>query len=511
MTDRLTDLLAVIELAQFTPRKADAPLLVSLAEAADKPRLGKLAVALGRLAPDVVAAALMAGLSPSHSASARAAACDLARRLPAAQADAAVKALVFALQDAQLVVRKAAVRALSNHDAPAAVAALSALVDEPELDRDEAGMLVRALAKVGAGAALARLHARFPELSIDVAATIAGRHAARAEVVHIDAAQALPAGMLLAECRDGIAPIAARQYEAMGLRATAVSTQYVRLQAATTLQAALACRSVVRVGVVLAAQARKAPSVAALVAMVSGAYDAMRGVTAGPIRYRLTCPGATTPMLHQVAVAVAAAHPDMINDPRGAAWNISPHAAQWVAWPTGLPDARFAWRHGDIPAASHPTVAAALAWLAEPTDADRVWDPFCGSGSELIECGLLAPNAALIGTDLAPAALAVATRNVTAAGLADRSALALADACAHWPEATLVISNPPHGGRVKANAVALHEQFFAHVATRLPPGGRLVWIRHAKAKLASSRLVRGAHFTMSLAGQAMVLERWDAR
>ncbi|MBK9072917.1 MAG: methyltransferase [Myxococcales bacterium] len=513
MSDRPTELLAAIELAQFTPRVSDAPLLVALAATADKPTLAQLATALGRLPPAAIEPALIAGLSPQHDARFRAAVCDLARRLPAVHADAAVSAFARALRDPQLAVRKAAVRGLSNHDHPAALAALAALAGAPDLGRDAARMLMRALAKVGAVEVLARLRERFPDVPTDVAAVIAGRHAARGVSVAINAAHAFAAGELLAECRDGIAPIAASQYAAMGLRSTVVSSQHLRLQSATSLQAALACRSVVRVGLRLAGPqaARPAQHVMALVGIVGNAYAALRTVTTGPIRYRLTWPGATTSMVHQVAVAVAAMHADMVNDPRGASWNISPLGSQWVAWPTGLPDTRFAWRQGDIPAASHPTVAAALAFLAQPTDTDRIWDPFCGSGSELIECGLLAPTAALIGTDLASAALAVATRNIAAAGLTARTELTLADACAQWPDATLVISNPPHGGRVKANAVSLHEQFFAHVASRLPAGGRLVWIRHANATLASSRLVRGAHFNMSLAGQAMVLERWDAR
>ena len=78
---------------------------------------------------------------------------------------------------------------------------------------------------------------------------------------------------------------------------------------------------------------------------------------------------------------------------------------------------RFTWRRGDVPAASHPTIAAALARVAGVRDDDVVWDPFVGSGAELVERALLGPVRALLGSDIDPRALAVARENLAAAGV----------------------------------------------------------------------------------------------
>ncbi|MFY0536671.1 TRM11 family SAM-dependent methyltransferase [Nannocystis pusilla] len=110
-------------------------------------------------------------------------------------------------------------------------------------------------------------------------------------------------------------------------------------------------------------------------------------------------------------------------------------------------DPRFSYRSGDVPAASHPTIAAALARLAEVRQDDVVWDPFVGSGLELCERGLLGPAASLLGTDLDPRALAVAAANLRNAGL--RAELTQADATTHRPAGvTLIVTNPPMGRRV---------------------------------------------------------------
>src|SRR5262249_4999112 len=148
-------------------------------------------------------------------------------------------------------------------------------------------------------------------------------------------------------------------------------------------------------------------------------------------------------------------------------------------WPRGLDDPRFAYRQAHVPASSHPTIAAALAFVGGVKPDDVVWDPFVGAGTELIERAQRGPYAHLFGTDLDPAALERAQKNVAAAHLRNVE-LSVADARSHRPRVrpTLVISNPPMGRRVlnKQLTGALYEAVLVHVAALLPIGGRLAWI-----------------------------------
>jgi hypothetical protein len=69
---------------------------------------------------------------------------------------------------------------------------------------------------------------------------------------------------------------------------------------------------------------------------------------------------------------------------------------------------RVAEREGSLP----PTIAAAMAFLANPRDADAVLDPVCGSGTLLAELHAYAPGAQLAGIDLDRHAIAAARRNL---------------------------------------------------------------------------------------------------
>src|SRR5262249_31570498 len=149
--------------------------------------------------------------------------------------------------------------------------------------------------------------------------------------------------------------------------------------------------------------------------------------------------------------------------------------------PRRLEDPRFAYRTADVPAASHPTVAAALAWLGEARPDDRVWDPFCGSGGELVERARRGPLRAPLGTDLAPSPLDAACTNLAAAGA--RAELAVADARTHAPgPVDLILTNPPLGSRIQLDAAALLAAALPGFARALAPRGRLVWITPSPRK-----------------------------
>jgi 23S rRNA G2445 N2-methylase RlmL len=170
-----------------------------------------------------------------------------------------------------------------------------------------------------------------------------------------------------------------------------------------------------------------------------------------------------------------------VNDPRGATWEVvvqhraaEPHV---VLVPRSFDDPRFSYRRRDVPAASHPTVAAALARAAGVRADDVVWDPFVGSGLELVERARLGPYRRLVGTDIDARALDAARENLRAAGVT--AELALADAAAYRPGGvTLVLTNPPMGRRVarERDLPRLLEGFLGQAARVLTPGGKLVWL-----------------------------------
>src|SRR5690606_6662202 len=103
-------------------------------------------------------------------------------------------------------------------------------------------------------------------------------------------------------------------------------------------------------------------------------------------------------LVWRVASEVTRLAPELLNDPTATTWDvlIDDELRVLELTPRKLEDPRFAYRVAEIPAASHPSIAAALAFVAEARPTDRVWDPFCGSGLELIERARLGPARALL-------------------------------------------------------------------------------------------------------------------
>jgi predicted RNA methylase len=225
-----------------------------------------------------------------------------------------------------------------------------------------------------------------------------------------------------------------------------------------------------------------------------------------PVRYRIAWArgGKRRAVVWQVAEAVQRARPGLLNDPTDSTWEAVVHetwhsraiepgkalppspSALLVELVPRVDDPRFSYRVGDVPAASHPTVAAALVLAGGVEPADVVWDPFVGSGIELCERALAGPYRSLIGTDRSAAALTIARANLASAGVTEVE-LGLADACSFAPAApTLVITNPPMGRRVLrgTDLGAFFDQFLAHVARVLAPSGRLAWASPLPARTA---------------------------
>jgi len=207
---------------------------------------------------------------------------------------------------------------------------------------------------------------------------------------------------------------------------------------------------------------------------------ALEAWSKGALRFRLEWQGAGHRRADtwRIAQGLREANSPLLNDPVQAPWTIEVQQtpARLRLMPSA-PELRFDYRVRDVPAASHPSLAAALARIAGARPDDVVWDPFAGSGVELIERARLGPQRELHGTDLDARAIAAARENAERAGVG--LVLQQADARNHRvPGLTLVLTNPPMGRRVlRARGLSgVLCQVVRNVAGQLAPGGRMVWL-----------------------------------
>ncbi len=250
------------------------------------------------------------------------------------------------------------------------------------------------------------------------------------------------------------------------------------------------------------------------------AQNIFKAFTTGSIRYRLSFAGKghQRSAVRRVATQAYAACPDIINDARGAPWTVEIRpAADGGAVeliPNPARDPRLYFRMRDVPAASHPPLAACMARLAGEAVDEVAWDPFCGSGLELIERALRGGVRRIVGTDLSAAAVEIARENVAAAKL---NSIQATFVCSDFrdfqqikglePESVgLVITNPPMGRRVPIPDLrGLIEDLFSVAAIVLKPGGKLVFANPVRMestqrslKLQSRRVVDLGGFTCRL-------------
>ncbi len=210
--------------------------------------------------------------------------------------------------------------------------------------------------------------------------------------------------------------------------------------------------------------------------------------TEGSIRYRLdfVAKGHQRGAVRQIANRIFALCPEILNDARNAPWTIAIYAAEQGGTvelsPRLVPDPRLYFRRQDVPAASHPPLAACIARVARQMADEIVWDPFCGSGLELIERALLGGVRSLYGTDLSADAIATARNNLAAAKLAPMETKFTCGDFRDFAETlspssvSLVITNPPMGKRVPIPDLrGLIADLFTVSARVLKPGGRLVF------------------------------------
>jgi hypothetical protein len=432
-------------------------------------------------------------------------------------------ALVRALGSSDPEVRREAAVALGKSGRTAAEPALLEYLttDDPKLLRS----VIEALGKVGGPRTLAQLEALSVPSNLGqvvgrarlmLERSVSREAAASDRALLLD--QPLPSACkIVLWCRPGLAELMADEAAPLGARA--VSDSRAELEYAGPLRPLLELR--LAAGIAIAWPLASASADQVLAGLLEPALaDTLQSWTSGPLRFRLEWQGSGHRRADtwRVAQGLRERSARLVNDPTQAPWSIEVEQApapRLLLKPVAAPDLRFDYRVRDVPAASHPTLAAALARAGAVREADVVWDPFAGSGVELIERARLGPYRELHGTDLDARALAAAQRNVERAGLSGVR-LEQADARTHRIEGlTLVLTNPPMGRRVlRARGLSgVLCQVVRNVASQLVPGGRMVWLSpfpDATARAAHDaglRVERRA--SVDLGGFSAELQRFD--
>lgn len=516
------DLTSALADPGFTPGKRHFPGLLDLVTGEDEELSSRAERALRRAGT----AALPAALARAGEAApnARAALIKLIGRVAAAASEEASKAeageaaevaaarafLLARLRDEDARTRRLAAVALGKLGGGAEEAALEAALLEaareeqaPEVRR----AVVAALGRVGGREALATLEglALDPELAgvQQRAELMVQRTLARARPSEVAADRAPERAVRVAvRCRRGLERVLLEELAGLGVKEPRLVREApggvrVELSLKRPLSDLFQARTMLSFALPLPERTLRpgedAADAAAERLLSREASAVLRGFTEGQVRYRLAWAGGgkRRALTWKVAQSVAAREPDLVNDPRESAWEVLVYEAGdriRVELSPNLPDPRFAYRRGDVPAASHPTIAAALARIAGAREDDVVWDPFVGSGLELCERAILGPFRQMVGSDRDPAALAVARENLAAAGVAGVE-LVERDALKRPTFApTLIITNPPMGRRLhrQADLGDLLERFVAASARVLAPGGRLVWLSPMPARTADA-------------------------
>ena len=322
--------------------------------------------------------------------------------------------------------------------------------------------------------------------------------------------------------RKGLEGIVREEVEAQGkFRVVDVDPGLVAITALApfTLADLFALRCFGSVGFVLGLvkPAGESDSVESLASLIASplAQRLFTALTEGSIRYRLEFVGKghQRAAVRSVADRAYALCPKILNDAREAPWAIDIHATgrgdSVELRPRLTPDPRHAYRLDDVPAASHPPLAACMARLAGRVEDEIVWDPFCGSGMELIERAQLGGVRRAYGTDRSAAAVGIAGRNFAAAHGDSVEARFI---CCDFRDfagtegiapnsLTLIITNPPLGRRVRIPGLrGLFDDLFACAARLLQPGGRLVFTNPYRMESPQSSLSLQSRRVVDLGG-----------
>lgn len=484
------DPLARLRHPSFVPPDRELGPLFDRLAAADDHEADALVRALARRGP--ASATLARNAWASASPSLRTRLVGLYARIARQTGDrTSLDPLLDALGDDDPKVRRTAAFSLGKTQQPTLEPALLARF-RAEPDEAVRRSLAEALGKLGGQASLEALRNEGADgplgEALDRARLTLERTLARSEPSHIDLEASPPRPLdLVVHCRAGLERWLAEELGS-DLAPSRVAPGTLRARLVGPPARLLEARLMLWFGFPLPPEPiGKDGRVAALVrALDSPAARAVFGAfTRGPRRFRLAwADGAHRRSDAWALASELARRPGAPqNDPSESPWEARAHERGPTLYVTLAPlaydDQRFSYRRRDVPGASHPTIAAALARVGGVRPDDIVWDPFVGSGLELVERGLLGPYRELVGSDLNDDALDAAHENLSSSGLA-RFSLERADARSSRPPRapSLIVTNPPFGRRVArgSDLDALYERFLENAARALAPSGRLVWI-----------------------------------
>ena len=160
-------------------------------------------------------------------------------------------------------------------------------------------------------------------------------------------------------------------------------------------------------------------------------------------------------------------------------------------------DRRWQWRYRPR-VALRTVVAYGMLRLARLENMPGcILDPFCGSGTILLEAAAMFPQARIVGADKVLECVEGARENILAAGLDSRVSVEHADArdlVEEWPAGSVdaVVTNPPFGVRLgrKTDFEHLYDRFLRGVEHVLRPGGRAVFLGGKRRHYVSRVLAR---------------------
>jgi len=159
----------------------------------------------------------------------------------------------------------------------------------------------------------------------------------------------------------------------------------------------------------------------------------------------------------------------------------------WCSVDVALTHTPLSNRHPRLrahPAALRPNIAYAALRMAGLDHAARLLvDPFCGSGTILMEAAAVWPRLGLEGSDWDRRPLAGAVENLSVAGLCRRARLFHRDAidlASRYAPGSVdaIVTNPPYGRKLgrAVNYPQFYLRFMESAVEVLRPGGRLVML-----------------------------------
>jgi predicted RNA methylase len=467
----------------FTPGARHLPALFDLLPGADdeaSERVERVIARAGSAALDLVGARWSAAAPELRRRLLR-----LATRLPSSSGRTAL--LLTALRNDDSASRRWAARGLGQLEAADEEVERALLDALGGADLPLQRAIAEALGKVGSERSLDALKALGGDTELERRARRAllllerARARRTRSVIRVDTPLGVTA-RLLARSRSGLAELVAEELHDFGPRVSSPSS--VVFEFGGTLRELHRSRIAADFGVVIAPPRPLPPTPESLATLVTcpSARATFRAWTEGSPRFRLSfsAGGHRRAEAWRVAELVAEKSRELVNDTREAPWEVVVGAhfeRDGILLVPRDADERFAYRVRDVPAASHPTLAAALARAAGARPDDVVWDPFVGSGLELVERALLGPYRRLLGSDVDPRALAAARENLKSANI--EAELRLGNSLELAPrDVSLILTNPPMGRRVARDGTVRHllTSFVARAAQVLVPGGRMVWL-----------------------------------